>query len=127
MLTKTQIDNNLRWRDDLRTTNLIQGRGRLGDSIVGYCCLGRGCVVADIPHTSNAGNPNHYNWQQCYGFANKNDLMSLNQFIDANDAQLCTFQEIADLIDIMLMDDFSVDPTTGDSLNLDIIFNQLPT
>lgn len=127
MLTKTQIDNNLRWRDDLRTTNAKQGTGRLGDSIVGYCCLGRACIVADISYGSIAGNPNHYNWQQCYGFANKNDLISLSQFINANDIELCTFQQIADLIDIMLMDDFSIDPTTGDSLDLDIIFNQLPT
>lgn len=34
------------WVTDLRTPGIVQGRGRLFDG-VGYCCLGRLCVVLE--------------------------------------------------------------------------------
>ena len=40
------------WIDRLATTKAKQQDGRLGDSEKGYCCLGYGCQVLDVPFES---------------------------------------------------------------------------
>jgi hypothetical protein len=46
------LDHWFAWLDDLATTDAPQARGHLAkivdDGRVGYCCLGRGCIVAGI-------------------------------------------------------------------------------
>jgi len=43
------------WLRALRTTTEKQGRGKLGNAADGYCCLGLGCAVNNIPYASERG------------------------------------------------------------------------
>ena len=49
-----RIENAIKWIDKLRTTRMKQGKGRLGDSKSGYCCLGVGCKVIGIQYSSSS-------------------------------------------------------------------------
>ena len=43
------------WIEELLSTEKKQGRGKLGDEEVGFCCLGLGCNVLGIEHDTWAG------------------------------------------------------------------------
>lgn len=44
-----------KWVDDLRANPALQGTGMLRDGEDHYCCLGRLCVVADVPFVIGDG------------------------------------------------------------------------
>lgn len=48
-----QALNAIKWIDELAKTGRKQGRGSLGSSQQGFCCLGVGCSVLDIDFHSN--------------------------------------------------------------------------
>lgn len=50
MHIEEQAKNAIIWIDDLLTTKDRQGTGLLGDSEIGYCCLGKGATVLGITH-----------------------------------------------------------------------------
>lgn len=50
MKTEQKIQNAITWIDGLKNTRVLQGRGELGDSETGYCCLGYGCKRLGIPY-----------------------------------------------------------------------------
>lgn len=91
-----------KWRDDLRTTTEKQGKWQLGNSERGFCCLGRLCVV-----TGEAFEPRQTGPSFAQPIANDfyNSLIS-DTFapIGWNDSLDMTFQEIADILDIILID-----------------------
>lgn len=52
--TKEEIQaNREKWLRALETTTEKQGRGRLGTSERGFCCLGLGCVALGLEYNSN--------------------------------------------------------------------------
>lgn len=52
--TETKAKNAIKWIDGLSKTKSKQGTGELGDSKIGYCCLGYGCKVLDLPYDPSA-------------------------------------------------------------------------
>lgn len=50
MKTEQKVKNAITWIDGLKNTRVRQGRGELGDSKTGYCCLGYGCKRLGIPY-----------------------------------------------------------------------------
>jgi len=105
MTTLTQEDRAVieRWRDDLRTTTAKQGKYRLGDGRSGYCCLGRLCVVSGekfIPwllHPSPVMQPVASTALSHIGYAHI-------PIAYLNDSANLSFNEIADVLDIFLID-----------------------
>jgi hypothetical protein len=47
-----QIQNAIKWIDELLTTQTKQGKGKLGNAETGFCCLGLGCSILDVPYQS---------------------------------------------------------------------------
>ena len=48
MKTEDKVANAIKWIDGLLVTTVKQGDGQLGNSEIGFCCLGYGCHVLDI-------------------------------------------------------------------------------
>ena len=53
--THQQALNARHWLGTLLTTRYPQGKGRLGDAGLGYCCLGVGCKILDVPYHYDSG------------------------------------------------------------------------
>lgn len=49
-----------KWIEALRSGKYKQGKGELGDPDTGFCCLGVGCVVLDIPFYSGDSNNSEF-------------------------------------------------------------------
>lgn len=52
--TDEQAQNAVIWIDELLTTEKKQGNGTLGSELFGFCCLGVGCTILNIPFSSNS-------------------------------------------------------------------------
>lgn len=50
LTAKEKAKNAIIWIDSLAKTRVKQGQGRLGDSKVGYCCLGWACKKLKIAY-----------------------------------------------------------------------------
>ena len=55
MKTKDKVANAIKWIDGLLVTRHKQGRKRLGNREVGFCCLGYGCHVIGIDYIPTMG------------------------------------------------------------------------
>ena len=55
MINERKANDAIVWIDTLATTNVQQGRGRLGNSQMGYCCLGYGCKILDVKYNAKDG------------------------------------------------------------------------
>lgn len=94
------------WLNDLVTTKEKQGKSRLGNSKIGYCCLGRECVVNkrqyasfdpyaslifDGPHSIEPTRSDVWEDESSPG-----EYMQIREiFATANDDYKMTFKEIA--------------------------------
>ena len=52
MKTKDKVANAIKWIDGLLVTRYKQGQGKLGSKKEGFCCLGYGCHILDIYHST---------------------------------------------------------------------------
>ena len=53
MKTEDKVANAIKWIDGLLVTTVKQGDGQLGNSEIGFCCLGYGCHVLDVDYQAN--------------------------------------------------------------------------
>lgn len=111
MTVFTRRDRKLmtQWRDDLRTTTAKQGQGAL---VRGgrYCCLGRLCEVTGERADSYYGLPDQIQHPRAYALTTLVEDSGIYQdyiedpFSCLNDTEELTFDEIADLLTIILLD-----------------------
>lgn len=108
------------WRDELRSGKWKQGQHHLRDANDNYCCLGVFCEsVAGIPATPPDSNDPRFAREFSFdeasmflpdrargamGVSYENPLIFGAQFADLNDDMHLTFDEIADLLDIALIE-----------------------
>ena len=108
-----------RWRDDLRTTKAKQATGRLATDDGGYCCLGRLCVVTGEPvrpEDDSFGATYPHPWRQPLArevadafewWMSEGDTFGADYakgMAGLNDVLGMSFDEIADIIDIVLIE-----------------------
>lgn len=110
--TEENIKNIKIWRDDLRTTTARQGIGKLGDEETGFCCLGRACVAMGMPYDPYADSPDSNVSLKFSTFRGINTIFYDFSYLFSalNDRSGLTFQEIADIIDINLIE-LNIDPS----------------
>lgn len=98
--------NAIRWIEGLQKTRSKQGKGQLGDSKDGRCCLGYGCHLLEIPYNpsdgasagfrkavglcSNEGDPNKYRY-----LGNGDELRSC---VHMNDRDKFSFRQISRIL-----------------------------
>jgi hypothetical protein len=96
------------WVADLRNPENKQGKRALGDSTNGYCCLGRLCVVLNVPFHSHdcflptqAARLSGMKSNDGYFWDVEVDLLyrRLTDMNDGNRGPQKTFPEIADFIE----------------------------
>lgn len=61
MNNRNKASKAVAWIDGLSTTNEKQAKGRLGNSEVGYCCLGLGCEVLGVDYDMTRGFSTEFN------------------------------------------------------------------
>lgn len=91
------------WLKALRSGEFKQGFGKLGNSKVGYCCLGVACVVARengvISRFNGQGGFLPEKVKDWLGLRNSGGEYGNNSLVHLNDSKNKTFDEIADVIE----------------------------
>ena len=85
---EVKVANAIKWLDELATTELPQGQGRLGSIREGFCCLGVGCKLLELHYISSHGDDAEFN-----------ELAGIARtcfFIEQNDEKGFSFAEIAE-------------------------------
>lgn len=104
----TKARNAIIWIHDLETTEEKQGIEKLGGPKLGYCCLGRGCVVLDVPFRPRDGYSEEFRSRvgllQANGGNGSSTCVSLSAL---NDTRRVPFKVIAQNIKLTLRDRFS--------------------
>lgn len=100
--TDKKIDNALQWIETLAITDEKQDKGRLGDVISGFCCLGLGAYDQDIAFKPGQGGaPKKF--QECIGLlhhlgdsATPEEVgLNAESLSELNDDKGLTFKQIA--------------------------------
>lgn len=102
--TETQVANAITWIEALNSEKYLQGKNRMGDAELGFCCWGLGCHVVEIPFKYSDG------WNQVFaqhiGFLEESgvvhseilDPKSCVSLADLNDNRDWTFKQIGDFL-----------------------------
>ena len=97
MKSEDKLKNAIIWIDKLFSTDLLQASGQLGDKESGFCCLGLGCHILNIPY--DIDKESNVEFMESVGLLNpvgeskNNDLESL---VALNDDFFYSFKQIAD-------------------------------
>lgn len=84
------------WLQALETTTAKQGTGRLGSSSDGFCCLGLGCSVLDVPYYSGAPRSETFARRVGLRTANGEALFDASEsLVSLNDHRKFPFAQIA--------------------------------
>lgn len=90
--------NREKWLKELKSTTLPQGRGKLGDEIFGFCCLGLGCHILGVKYDRMAGASKEF--KECVGLRHHlgkpKDFPKFGALADLNDSNLLPFSVIAE-------------------------------
>jgi hypothetical protein len=96
------------WIDKLAKTRVKQGKEQLGDSKLGYCCLGYGCKVLKIDYCFNAGLSKSLMLDiglideagafEARAITIKGCIMRVNSLTDLNDSAELSFRRISTFI-----------------------------
>ena len=123
-MNKTQKRNVQRWIQALRSGEYQQTRGQLNHPTEGYCCLGVLCELQGIPSRNtgsyveyqfgdifNSGGIPMDTFEKMTGFPDTiwggdstSPAGTRGMLIHANDHENLNFKEIADLLDIYLLE-----------------------
>jgi len=91
----SKSDNAIKWLEELKTTELKQAKYELGNEEFGFCCLGLGCKVLDIPYCESFAGNNELD--EAVGFLNHSGRGGTKiSPVDMNDDEGFDFKQIAD-------------------------------
>lgn len=99
MKTEQKVKNAITWIDGLKNTRLRQGKGELGDSKTGYCCLGYGCKRLKIPYDSLDEISEEFQFnvglKDEEGLFTGESISYFNSLVDLNDVAKWSFRKIS--------------------------------
>lgn len=95
-MSKSRIQQDReKWLQALETTTAKQGTKRLGDAARGFCCLGIGCEVLDIPYDPDEGMSMVFQKRVGLRFANGLPVSHQPSLARLNDHHMMPFAKIA--------------------------------
>jgi|SRR5690606_14453919 len=102
MKTEQRIQNAIKWINELSTTTEKQGKGQLGDDIIGFCCLGLGCSILGIDyhtyHETNSEFTESVGLITDEGYIYRSDYNYPYSLADANDQEDWSFKKISEFL-----------------------------
>lgn len=107
VISAAQMEARKKWLHDLRTTTEKQTIEMLGNSEIGFCCLGRAqvCLALDYSPSDGGLTPEA---SEMLGFSNCNPLVRHNERLmyatELNDLLHLSFKQIADVLEKYLCD-----------------------
>lgn len=96
LTTEEKVQNAIKWVDELLTTDVKQGYGKLGDMSDGYCCLGLGCHTLGLQY-----DPDYYeSWgfQKVVGLRTAIGMFDQTSLVTLNDLGDFSFKQIGEVI-----------------------------